>query len=491
MNLFETIIQNTLPTISALFGDCVGDLFVEAWGFLIPLLILGGIIWVVLKVVNTGNTLGQTSPFEKSASSGNATHQPKHPTPSGNRQPDLDAMRRLVGTWRNDGSISETEFAKLSGLISREEATQVSAQEAEPSTPNLTPVPLSQFKVESKDDDSAVQTPVSLSEFAVGLPEESDDGSPLVSITEFAADSDDSAQAIEPEQATPTPIRDVKPAVAREVSAPVEPVTPLPPKRTFSEVMSAFMESRNVRWFEFIAGISIIGSTIGLVATLHVKLQDAAVPYLTALLFMAFVAAIVGVGVYVIKRLKLPASGRATLLVGALLLPINFIAATVLEKHDVALTDTYFLAAIGLGVPALGALGWVALKHINRDHWVTYWIALMGPSFAQVIVKRVIEASDPGAFDSVWNVVGIMLLPLIPMVIGIGIHLKKMAQIGQAMTRDDAYSVFEILGLGGILGLCLRVLAVSVWYRPEFCRRTSHAASDCLVNRSCRRHDCT
>ena len=76
MNLIETIIQNTLPTISALFGDCASDLFFEAWGFLYPLLILGGIIWVVLKFVPAGNTLGQTRPFEKSASSGNATHQP-------------------------------------------------------------------------------------------------------------------------------------------------------------------------------------------------------------------------------------------------------------------------------------------------------------------------------------------------------------------------------------------------------------------------------
>ena len=451
---------------------------------IIVIIVVGVILWLFAKPLLTMEASDEkkqnrTIPSAKPGNSGNATNKTGAQTTNahGNRHTDLIATRALIQKWQNDGSISDAEFAKLSGLVSREQAALESVQVAEPVVPTPKPIPLSQFKVESTDeedsqapivlskysvnetdqtdDDSAESDSelVSVSECEVDESEQTDDGSPPVSISETVDDSQVSEQDTVPGQSTPVPTAEVLPAVAREVSAPVEPATPVPPKRTFSEVMSAFMESRNVRWFEFIAGISIIGSTIGLVATLHVKLKDAAVPYLTALLFMAFVAAIVGVGVYVIKRLKLPASGRATLLVGALLLPINFIAATVLEKHDVALTDPYFLVAIGLGVPALGALGWVALKHINRDHWVTYWIALMGPSFAQVIVKRVVEAANPGAFDSVWNVVGIMLLPLIPMVTGVGIHLKKMAQLGQDMTRDDAYSVFELLGLG-IFSVC-------------------------------------
>ena len=86
------------------------------------------------------------------------------------------ATRALIQKWQNDGSISDAEFAKLSGLVSREQAALESVQVAEPVVPTPKPVPLSQFKVESTDEKD-YQAPIVLSKYSVNETDQTDDDS--------------------------------------------------------------------------------------------------------------------------------------------------------------------------------------------------------------------------------------------------------------------------------------------------------------------------
>ena len=119
MSLVESTIQNILPSISVILGDCIFDVIAGIVEYLLlPIIIVGGILWLFVKALQVGQ------PAAKPGNSGNATNKTGAQTTNahGNRHTDLIATRALIQKWQNDGSISDAEFAKLSGLVSREQA---------------------------------------------------------------------------------------------------------------------------------------------------------------------------------------------------------------------------------------------------------------------------------------------------------------------------------------------------------------------------------
>ena len=115
-----------------------------------------------------------------------------------------------------------------------------------------------------------------------------------------------------------------------EVVAETVPPTPPAPRRSFAEMLAGFMEKRNIRWGELASGLLIVGSAVGLVISLREELRDR-IPYFSALVFMLITAAIHGAGTYTLKRWKLRNTSRGVLLIGMLLIPLNFLAASLLN----------------------------------------------------------------------------------------------------------------------------------------------------------------
>ncbi|HKN83140.1 MAG TPA: hypothetical protein VJW17_06885, partial [Pyrinomonadaceae bacterium] len=107
---------------------------------------------------------------------------------------------------------------------------------------------------------------------------------------------------------------------------PVEVAAPPPrtPRRSFSEVLTSFMEESNIRWGEIIGGLLIIGCSTALVVSLWAQISQ--IPVLKFLIFTTVTAILFGIGLYTEHRWKLPTTSRGILTTATLLVPLNFLA---------------------------------------------------------------------------------------------------------------------------------------------------------------------
>ena len=92
---------------------------------------------------------------------------------------------------------------------------------------------------------------------------------------------------------------------------------PRPPRRSFSEVLNAFMEESNIRWGEIIGGLLIIGCSTALVVSLWAQISE--IPVLKFLIFTTVTAILFGIGLYTEHRWKLPTTSRGILTIATLL----------------------------------------------------------------------------------------------------------------------------------------------------------------------------
>ncbi len=105
---------------------------------------------------------------------------------------------------------------------------------------------------------------------------------------------------------------------------PVEQPPPLAPSRTLTDWLAAFMEERNIRWGELIGGLLIVCGSIALVVSFWSAIAE--MPLLKFLLFNGVTAGLFGVGFYSEHRWRLHTTSQGLLLIGSLLVPLNFLA---------------------------------------------------------------------------------------------------------------------------------------------------------------------
>ena len=73
---------------------------------------------------------------------------------------------------------------------------------------------------------------------------------------------------------TPQAIVKPEPQAARELQSQVKPpAPPPPPRKSWAEMLAAFMEERNIRWGELIGGLLLVCSSVALVVSLWERLQ--------------------------------------------------------------------------------------------------------------------------------------------------------------------------------------------------------------------------
>jgi hypothetical protein len=157
------------------------------------------------------------------------------------------------------------------------------------------------------------------------------------------------------------------------------------PRTSWAEFLQGFMQENNIRWGEVLSGMLIVGSAVGLVISLRHELQQA-VPYFPALLFLLVTAAIHGAGAYTLKKWKLHGTSRGVLLIGLLLIPLNFFTAGVLmgNPDQQSVTPTIYWSTLALGTVIFAALTHASCSMLFRPpvHW---WVAasLIGISLWQ------------------------------------------------------------------------------------------------------------
>ncbi len=168
-----------------------------------------------------------------------------------------------------------------------------------------------------------------------------------------------------------------------------QPLEPQPPQRSFFDYLQAFMEERNIRWGEIMAGMLIVGSAIGLVVSLWATLRES-FRYFPALLFLTVTAGIFGAGMYTLRKWKLESTSRGMLIISLLLVPLNFLAAIAISEGQPN-TDVLYVFVVAVGLAAYGAITHAASRVLVPHALWPGVLAVMGTSVSQLVIDRVMR----------------------------------------------------------------------------------------------------
>ena len=164
------------------------------------------------------------------------------------------------------------------------------------------------------------------------------------------------------------------------------------------------MEESNIRWGELIGGLLLVCSSVALVVSLWNQLQK--IPYIQSFIFLAVSAAVFGVGLYAHHRWKLEATSRGLLIIGTLLVPLNFVAMAMLSRGVevkaaaglsglAEMPAMWIMAAVSLAVFAW--LVSLAARILVPKGWPLAVAAVVGNSAAVVAIAIWIHASSSPA----------------------------------------------------------------------------------------------
>ena len=230
---------------------------------------------------------------------------------------------------------------------------------------------------------------------------------------------------------------------------------PRPPRRPLSEMLAGFMQDNNIRWGELASGILIVGSSVGLVLSLREQLQET-IPYFSALVFMLITVAINAAGIYTLRRWKLRNTSRGVLVIGLLLVPLNFLAGCILTGDRRGAADPMYWIAVVVGVAVFGTLTWHSGKHLLRRGQLPLVLAILGCSLALLINNRLALPSGRG--------VRLMLLTL-PMVIAFMAGFVRGVPRQWTRTRWAGRTLNRLLLLLGLSAFSFFVAAALLFIR--------------------------
>lgn len=253
----------------------------------------------------------------------------------------------------------------------------------------------------------------------------------------------DIVELVEDEQAkiVPPPRQKKVPPVPVEskTEPPLPQKVPKPiPRKTFGDLLQSFMEEKNIRWGELVSGMLIVGSAIGLVISLWSKLEES-IPYFPALIFLSVTLAIHGAGLYTLKKWKLQATSRGLLVISALLIPLNFLAAIALSDKDMSVGSTYYILAYILAV-SIGLIAYsfvaVSTKRILFDTETDrrlpfipslfaslahpFVLTLIGPCVGQLLISRLASSEI-----SLGTMTSLTFAPFLSFFVGVFVQLHR------------------------------------------------------------------
>ncbi|MHC4398682.1 MAG: hypothetical protein ACYTG0_03285, partial [Planctomycetota bacterium] len=248
-------------------------------------------------------------------------------------------------------------------------------------------------------------------------------------------------------QPTPTP----KPAPVSMVETPAAPAfrlpppreaeppaEPKPPRKSFKQAVSAFLEERNIRWAELVllaAGLLIVGPSIALVISLWETLEQ--IPVFKFAIFVGVSSAVFGIGLYAYHRWKLESTGWALLVMAVLLVPLNLWAMAGLSKEQWNYVHVAWEMA-SLGIFAF-LVGQAAKVLIPRGRWFLV-TAVVGNAAMVLLVARLAGVDSHG-----WAFTAAAALPVAVFVGSTGGFLSR-ASSRADLDGASATGLFTLLG---------------------------------------------
>jgi hypothetical protein len=243
-------------------------------------------------------------------------------------------------------------------------------------------------------------------------------------------------------------------AAAERVPREVEPLAPpvehvpreVERRRALADMLQAFMEEKNIRWGELVAGLLIVVSSVGLVISLWTTLKEY-IPFLPVAVFLTATAAMHGAGLYTLRRWRLQSTSRGLLLISTLLVPLNVLAAMVLnEKRSAYGTIDYIAFAIGLSV--LSAIAVSAARVLNRRNPWPMVVAVIGTAIGMSTIGRL---ARPGV--DLGQTLVLFALPFGSFLVGAVAHIVSLSA-GRRLTVRRVVQSFRFYGIAAF-GLVL------------------------------------
>jgi len=176
---------------------------------------------------------------------------------------------------------------------------------------------------------------------------------------------------------------------------PAPPAPTKPPRKLWTDVLTGFLEERNIRWAELVGvlvgGLLMVGASVALVISLWDTLAD--VPVFKFLVFVTYSSAVFGAGLFAYWRWKLEATGRGLLVIGTLLVPLNFLAMASLSQNDWTLVNVAWEAvSAGIFVGLVALAGGVL---VPRARWLQT-AGVVGNSALVLVLARLTGVESDG-----------------------------------------------------------------------------------------------
>lgn len=255
------------------------------------------------------------------------------------------------------------------------------------------------------------------------------------------------AAAQAPAQADETPAPAVSPVVNQDVPVSPPPLPsawpraqePLPPRRSWGQMLGGFMEERNILWGELVGGLLIVGCSIALVISLWRTLEQ--IPYFPFLIFAAITGALFAAGFYTLSHWKLEATSRGLLVIATLLTPLDFLVLAGLSRGREA--GFFDWSAEFLAVAVFSALvlrsARILMKDLARAEPLLT-LAVVAVSASQLLVPRWLDAAE--------GVVALfVLLSLAPVVVHAGALGWVLLGARDSLDGARANQLFLFLGM--------------------------------------------
>jgi hypothetical protein len=211
---------------------------------------------------------------------------------------------------------------------------------------------------------------------------------------------------------------------------------PRPPRRSFSEVLNAFMEESNIRWGEIIGGLLIIGCSTALVVSLWAQISQ--IPVLKFLIFTTVTAVLFGIGLYTEHRWKLPTTSRGILTIATLLVPLNFLAIAAVSASN---TSGALVIGSELLAPAIFlCLVYFAGRIITPGCAHILSAGVLGSSIGQLLVRHFASVDGPPAL-----LIFLGAFPVTCYVVTVGLALRIVLN-DREIDESETTTVFTVLG---------------------------------------------
>ncbi len=175
--------------------------------------------------------------------------------------------------------------------------------------------------------------------------------------------------------------------------------TPIPaaPRRRLADVLTAFMEEKNILWGELVGGLLIVGCSIALVVSLWQTLAE--IRYFPFAIMSGISLALFGAGLYTLHHWKLESTSRGLLAIAGLLVPLNLLVLAGLPRGQEgdAIDVAVSLSAVALfawvlrsvGKVVAGGGGWLLSLAVVGTAGVSLvlpWLAEDTPEHGRVLL---------------------------------------------------------------------------------------------------------